>query len=175
MSTNGMPLYKLPLPTNVENEEMFLKFIKPFTWEGELKIDGGWGPKNLVQDLVSDDPVTGFKVPFLINPINDMDFNGLEGKAGTNFTSKESNRRYHVAFPGEQWKLLYNFINAVKNFDEVTEQVYILNSYFSTNLPEEGTLIYQLHITISKDNTTISIEKGKWVPTFEKSLLVARW
>jgi hypothetical protein len=163
----------VPIPTDVESEELYNKYIKQYTWEGELKIDGGWGPKNFIQDFTSDDPIKGFKVPFFVSPINDMEFLGLE--TSDRMSSKESNRRYHVAFPGEQWKILYNFMHTVKNFEGVTEQVYTLNSYFSSKIPEEGALIYQLCINVTKDNTTISIEKGKWVPTFENSLLIARW
>jgi hypothetical protein len=158
------PLYKIPLPTEVNLEELYVKYIQPYVWEGELWLDGGWGPKNSIQDLISDDPIQGFKVPFLVSPVNHIDFD----------TSKESNRRYTVAFPGEQWKLLVNFIEAVKGFG-VEEQVYVLNSYFSTNLPEEGAQIYQLHIVARQDSTTIHIEKGKWVPSFDESLVVAGW
>lgn len=158
------PLYQIPLPTNVDHEELYTKYIQPYTWEGELWLDGGWGPKNNVQDLVSDDPIIGFKIPFHVCPVNDINFESL----------KESNRRYSIAFPGEQWKILLNFINEIKNFG-VEEQKYVLNSYFSTNLPTEGTQIYQLHIVAKQDSTTIVIEKGKWIPSFEDSLIVAGW
>lgn len=158
------PLYKIPLPTNINLEELYIKYIQPHVWEGELKLDGGWGPKNSIQELTSDDPLSGFKIPFCVSPTNDIDFE----------LAKESNRRYKIVFTGEQWKVLVNFIEAVKSFG-VEEQVYVLNSYFSTNIPEEGAEIYQLYITVRQDSTTIHIEKGKWIPSFDESLVVAGW
>lgn len=158
------PLYKLPIPTVIENSEMFEKYVSTNIWEGDLWIDGAWGPKHLIQELISDDPITGFKIPLLIQPINDMDFD----------TMSESNQRYHVCFPGETWKLLYNFINAVKIIG-AKEQKYVLSSYFSTELPEEGKEIYQLVINVNSESTTINIEKGKWIPSFDDSLIIARW
>ena len=154
-----------PIPINVDSLELFEKYLRPHTWEGELWIDGGWGPKNLIQELIADDPISGFKLPFYIKPENDINFS---------LDSKESNCRYLVAFPGEQWRILYNFMNAVKQLG-VKEQRYILNSYFSSELPREGSQIYQLQIIVREDSTTITIEKGKWIPSFDDSLLIAGW
>ncbi len=159
-----MHLYEIPLPQNLENEFLFQKYIKPYIWEGTLLIDNGWGPKDSVLDLTSDDPITGFKVPFYVAPQNTVDYT----------TGRDQDRHYTVAFPGEQWQLLYNFINAVRELG-VEEQKYVLNSYFSTQIPEEGAEIFQLCITATPNKTTISIEKGKWIPSFDDNLIIAGW
>lgn len=147
----------------IENEFMYEKYIKPFVWEGFLWLDGGWGDKNFVQDLLSDDPITGFKVPFYVSPTNLIDPSG-----------HDYDRKYIITFTGENWKLLHNFIEAVKT-SGVKNQTYILNSYFSTQVPDPGTNLYQLRVTVIGDTTTINIDRGTWIPSFEESLTIAGW
>ncbi len=156
-------LYKYPIIESHPQEYFFEKFIKPNIWEGILYIDGGWGPRNEVLEITSDDPINGFKVPFYVYPTCDI----------CEDTRKETNKKYIVTFPGEQWKLLVNFMEIVKSLG-VKEQRYVLNSYFSTKIPKEGEEIYQLHIVVN-ERTTITIEKGKWIPSFDDSSLIAGW
>lgn len=159
------PLYQIPLCQNIENEDLFVKYISSQLWEGELWLNGGWGPKTEVQELTADDPITNFKIPFMVSPINDIDF--LNG-------NKESNKRYHIAFTGENWRVLVNFIEEIKKLG-VEEQKYVLNSYFTSKIPEEGKEIYQLCIIVKGDSTTIMIDKGKWIPSFENVITIAGW
>jgi hypothetical protein len=156
-----VPLYQIPI-NNIPTSQFFIEYVLPYQWEGHLWLDGGWGPKNEVQELISDDPLTGFKIPFLVAAKNTL------------IESTECDKKYHIAFPGNSWPHLVNFIEAVKQFG-VKEQKYILSSYFTSDLPEEGTNIYQLSITVTQDLTTINIEKGKWIPSFDDSLIIAGW
>lgn len=159
----AVPLYQCTIISDHPQEYFFEKFISPHVWEGELYIDGGWGPKNEILEITSDDPITGFKIPFYLSPSCHID----------EITRKESDKKYLLSFPGEQWKLLVMFIEEVKKLG-VTEQRYVLNSYFNSQLPEEGKEIYQIHIVVN-ETTTINIEKGKWIPSFDDSILVAGW
>jgi hypothetical protein len=159
-----LPLHKRPLP-NPELAYIFEKYIKPEIWEGELWLDNGWGDKNSIQELMeNNDPITGFRVPFLVQPVNDIE----------PYSNRELNKRYSITFPGEQYGLLLNFIEAVKEIG-VKEQKFVLNSYFSTKIPPEGARIYQLIIEVKDGETTFSIEQGKWIPSFEDNQLIARW
>lgn len=148
---------------SLSNLDMLEKFVKPSVWEGVLWVDGGWGPKNEIQDLMAGDPVIGFILPFFVNPTNDIDDSG-----------KSVNQAYSITFPGEQYTILMHFIEAIKKLG-VKEQRYILNSYFSTKIPDEGKEIYQLCITVTQEETTITIEKGNWIPSFENSIPIAGW
>lgn len=161
---NITPLHARTLTIDQTQIDLCTKYIQPFLWEGEFWVDGGWGPKNQIQDLFLGDPITGFKLPFYATPINELDPD----------TNRESNQRYHITFPGEQWKVLLYFIDALKEIG-VNDMKLVVNSYFASVLPEEGEQIYQLCIQLKSEHTTLTIEKGKWIPNFEDSVSIAGW
>lgn len=142
---------------------LFEKYLKPYIWEGDIWIDGGWGPKDKILELCVGDPINGFELPFYLTPVNEIDDNG-----------KSTMERYNLTFPGEQHLILQHFIEAVKE-SGAEEQRYILYSYFLNKPPDAGESIYQLNIIATQEKTTFTIEKGNWIPSFDSSLLSARW
>lgn len=160
---------------NIKNKFLLEKYLKPYIWEGWLWVNDGWGPKDKIQNMMLGDPVSGFKIPFLLQPYNELLEKEIVGPDGNQYyTTTETDHKYHVAFPGEQYQILIHIIDELIRLG-VEEQKYVLNSYFSTQVPNEGSPIFQLHIEVKKNEINFRVEKGKWVPSFEDTLTVAGW
>lgn len=160
----------------IQNQELFEKYLKPFIWEGWSWYDGGWGEfKDKISRLLDGDPIKGFTLPFLLMPYNEVHEKEFETEGITALTTVEENRKWHIAFPGEQYKVLLHLIEMIKELG-VKEQKYILNSYFTSQIPDEGKEIYQLEINVDSEGIIImKIHKGKWVPCFEEAQVISGW
>lgn len=156
------PLHEQTFPLSIQNQDFYEKYILPNVWEGYLWVNGGWGLKDEIAEITAHDPIQGFKLPFYIAP-------------HCEFTEDNRPRdcKFKLSFTGEGWKVLYNFIESLKQLG-AQEQRYILCSYFASQVPEIGKKLYQLIITV-RDETTITIEEGTWIPSFEHSDTIAGW
>ena len=163
------------LPLDVDNQEMFNKYLKPYIWEGWLWLDGGWSNyKDEVGKLMMGDPVSGFTLPFLLKPHNEIEQGYIQVGDQTTVTSIEKDRKWHEAFPGEQYKILLHLITAIRELG-IEKQEYVLNSYFSTQVPDGGEPIFQLKITVTKNEIQFKVLRGKWLPSFDDVLPASGW
>jgi hypothetical protein len=150
---------------SINNLDYFESYIKPHMWEGTVRLDSGWSLfKDMILGLHSGDVLNGFKLPYILEPQADVEFDG-------DLIERFYNQRYLFSFPGEQFVVLPSLISKIKEFG-VTEQEYNLVSYIKD--PEVGSEIWNLKIEV-KDNITYSLYRGEWVPSFEKNLIMARW
>lgn len=139
---------RLGEPLNVKQQALLDNYVKPFTWEGTVWLDGGWGPKNEVLyllDCQEDETGTKLRLPMNLMPVHTLVEQKLIGQSGEYVSVEEKEMRYELVIPGEQYRLLLKLIQVLKELG-VKEQIYVLNSYFSSQIPEEGSPIYQLRI-----------------------------
>lgn len=156
-------LSTLKIPVNIENTDFWIKYIEPFMWEGKLIIDGGWGPKTEVLELTKGDEFSKLLVPLMVKPSADF-----------NDENRVCSEWYNVSFPGEAWKIFLNMINEIKSLTE-GNQIYQLKSFLSTKIPSPGDEIFELVIEATKDDTTVIVNQGFWVPSFNDTLMRAKW
>jgi hypothetical protein len=156
-------------------------YIKPHIWNGFLWCEGGWGPKNEIQDLYDSFDVTSY---LIVEPISRfVDSNGndpLEDKGtldleGLKFLNREAislnevDKKYVVSFLGTKKDYLERFVKEVAKF--TNDAKLILSNVIN---PSQG-LPLQLTITIKDGVVTYIIDQGAWKASFDSTNPVAGW
>lgn len=145
--------------TELEN-----KFIKPHVWEGKLKVDGKYGPKEKILDFVERLKNKGL---IAVDPSGDWIEDEVTG------ITTPSDSYYLVRFIGHHFHLLKKLIRYVNGLG--CEQEYDLYSFFLSKQDKKQNL-FRVQISVSRDkNFTIEVFQGDWVPSFEKQKKVAGW
>lgn len=148
------------------NDEMTKKYILPRIWDGWLWLDGGWGPKNAVNQHVAEECLAGKNTPVYINPYVELDrYHG----------NRELNKKYRVSFPGKNWTAVIEMIKQLQKLG-VTEQRWTLDSHLRTTKATRGD-IYRLLIIAGPipESIEVRILEGDWIPSFTNTASKAGW
>ena len=148
------------------NEELVSKYITPRIWDGWLWLDGGWGPRNDVNQTVAEKCLAGVNTPVYIHPYVELDReNG----------NRELNERYRISFPGKNWKDVIKMIQQLQTLG-VKEQRWTLDSHLRTTKAIKGD-IYRLLIIAgtSPESIEVRVLEGDWIPSFRNTQSKAGW
>lgn len=153
--------------------EFAKKYIRPWIWSGDLYVDGGWGPKNAIQEAIcTEDPMSGSMLePFFCKPVADSCPRQTVSDGSRHQTSNKANLRYSATFPGEYFSVV---LQKIKEVDRIAEegQKWILHSHRDG---EDGPL-YRLVIDKPKGGRTyFRVLRGKLIPSFESPIICAEW
>ncbi len=152
------------------------KYINPYIWKGYLWCDGGWGPKNEVQEfmdtLTIDDHIIIEPTSIMLDSfgnvigteIGTLDIDGLT-QLSKETSLKSCDEKYEVSFPGERLDCLEKFVDFLKTR---TQAKFILE-------PLNCTDPIRLVVENNKEEVEFRIEKGVWVSRYDNPLPLAGW
>jgi len=159
----------------MELKDLLETYVKPYTWEGKLTIDGGWGsqgkdvPLNLVAKLQED----GYLISItpkakLIDERSKQDISELDeidAILGLDFSkTAQEGEEYLFTFPGEHFKGFVRFVAA--DLLKGHELVFELNSFSKHEVPKPKEEIFRLNVTRSNGVIVFNVSSGDWVPSF---------
>jgi len=140
-------------------------YIKPYNWSGHLLLDGGWGDKNKVTDIIGKIPLSSSVRIDIHSKLVDEDGNELYTNDPKSWAYQgqyhESDQKYLIEFNGSDHNLFISFLEEVKSLGEIKCTLTSTGSKFPLKL--------------EINNQVAEIKKGIWVPDFTKSKPVAGW
>jgi len=139
----------LGISPRVRYDEIEERWIRPYLWDGTLKVDGGLGNRDKVEAIAE-----RLKEKGLILVEVDLDEEELYSN------------RYRVKFAGMDFKLLKKFINHLEKHS--TRQEYELHNITPDGKPG----IYRMQIVFG-DECIFEIYEGEWIPSFENQKIIA--
>lgn len=163
---------------SVDTTQFYKKYIVPYTWDGSVRIDNGWGDKSKLNKILSSNETISLdKQDFYLYPITDVKETPITLPDGSLFfTQEHSNPRYRLAFKGEKsWDYVLNALMLIK--EAGTSYVIELESFFTEGSDLDNTKdVFKLIIKGTYNtNPVVDIQKGKWVPDFSIVETIAEW
>lgn len=147
------------------NNELCRTFITEYIWDGFLKIDGGWGPKEKIQNKFQDPNLFHVAPKIYVSPTVVLE-------EQENKSVVERDRKYRVSFPGENYT---DFLDSIKYIRSVSEsQEWELEGFKMTG-SELTAQPVKILVNITGKSQTIKIITGKMVPDYSNSIVSAAW
>jgi len=158
------------------------KYVHGYKWKGRLRVDGGWGIKNKVQDIYEKQPTNEFSLtPDATISNLPQAFGYPSGDTLTTADASgdlkstiETDHYYDITVNGNKIDQFIQYLQELRRYAGQNMNVELYNE----NDNQYNQPLYQLNISLGLATDEIPVfmlYTGKWKPSFDNKTLTAGW